>query len=69
MAICAAIEAAACFDDQVLVERFIDGQEISVAILGDRPLGAAHDTAAQIERRVRSEAPALHEVVVHTEPA
>ena len=42
---------------------------ITVALPGDRPLGAAHDMAAQIERRVRAEAPELHEVVVHTEPA
>ncbi len=35
-----AAEAASCFDGQLLVERFIDGQEISVAILGDRALGA-----------------------------
>jgi cation diffusion facilitator family transporter len=42
---------------------------VTVALPGDRPLGAAHHTAAQIERRVRDEAPELHEVVVHTEPA
>jgi D-alanine-D-alanine ligase len=36
----AAAEAGACFDGTLLVERFIDGQEISVAILGDRALGA-----------------------------
>jgi D-alanine-D-alanine ligase len=36
----AAIEAAGCFDGEVLVERFIAGQEVSVAVLGDRPLGA-----------------------------
>ncbi len=36
----AAIEAAACFDRDVLVERYIAGQEVSVAVLGDRPLGA-----------------------------
>jgi D-alanine-D-alanine ligase len=36
----AAAEAAACFDGTLLVERFIDGQEISVAIVGDRALGA-----------------------------
>jgi D-alanine-D-alanine ligase len=36
----AATEAASCFDGQLLVERFIDGQEISVAVLGDRALGA-----------------------------
>jgi len=36
----AAVERAARFDDEILVERFIDGQEVSVAILGDRALGA-----------------------------
>ncbi len=36
----AACERAACFDDELLVERFIGGQEVSVAILGGRALGA-----------------------------
>jgi D-alanine-D-alanine ligase len=36
----AAVERAARFDDEVLVERFIAGKEISVAVLGDRALGA-----------------------------
>ena len=36
----AAIEQAACFDGAVLVERYIAGQEVSVAVLGDRALGA-----------------------------
>lgn len=36
----AAVDKALCFDDEVLVERFITGKEISVAILGDRALGA-----------------------------
>ncbi len=36
----AAIEAAGCFDGDVLVERFIAGREVSVAVLGDRALGA-----------------------------
>src|ERR1700689_113336 len=35
-----AVERALCFDDEVLVERFIAGKEVSVAILGDRALGA-----------------------------
>jgi D-alanine-D-alanine ligase len=35
-----ALERALCFDDEVLVERFIPGKEISVAILEDRALGA-----------------------------
>ena len=34
------IERAMCFDDEVLVERFIAGKELSVAILDDRALGA-----------------------------
>lgn len=36
----AACERAFCFDSELLVERYIRGQEISVAVLGDRPLGA-----------------------------
>jgi D-alanine-D-alanine ligase len=36
----AACERALCFDDEVLVERHIAGMEVSVAILGDRALGA-----------------------------
>lgn len=36
----AAVERALCFDDEILVERFIAGKEISVAILEDRALGA-----------------------------
>ena len=44
----AAFQRAARFDDLVLVERFIDGQEVSVAVLGDRVLGAAElDTSAR----------------------
>jgi len=35
-----AVERALCFDDEILVERYIAGKEISVAILGDRALGA-----------------------------
>ena len=35
-----AIERALCFDDEILVERFIAGKEVSVAILDDRTLGA-----------------------------
>ena len=34
------VERALRFDDEVLVERFISGKEISVAILDDRALGA-----------------------------
>ncbi len=40
----AAIEQAACFDGSVLVERYIAGQEVSVAVLGDRALGAVEIT-------------------------
>jgi D-alanine-D-alanine ligase len=36
----AAIEEALRFDDDVLVERFIEGKEISVAVLDGKPLGA-----------------------------
>jgi len=35
-----AIERALRFDDEILIERFIAGKEVSVAILGDRALGA-----------------------------
>jgi D-alanine-D-alanine ligase len=35
-----ACERAFCFDDEVLVERFISGMEVSVAVLGDRAIGA-----------------------------
>ncbi len=36
----AAIEEALRFDDDVIVERFIEGKEISVAVLDGKPLGA-----------------------------
>ena len=35
-----AIERALSFDDEIVVERFIAGKEVSVAILDDRALGA-----------------------------
>lgn len=35
-----AVEEALRFDDHVLVERFVDGAEVHVAMLGGRPLGA-----------------------------
>ncbi len=35
-----AVERALCFDDELLVERFIAGMEVSVAIVDDRALGA-----------------------------
>jgi len=39
-----AVEQALCFDDQILVERFIAGKEVSVAIVDDRALGAVEIT-------------------------
>lgn len=36
----AACERAFCFDREVLVERYISGMEVSVAVLGDRAVGA-----------------------------
>ena len=36
----AAVERALCFDDEILVERFIAGMEVSVAIVDNRALGA-----------------------------
>lgn len=36
----AAVEEALRFDDEVLVERFVEGKEISVGILDGKPLGA-----------------------------
>jgi D-alanine-D-alanine ligase len=36
----AAIEEAMRFDDDVIVERFIEGKEISVAVIDGKPLGA-----------------------------
>lgn len=35
-----AIEEATRFDDDVIIERFVDGKEISVAVLDGKPLGA-----------------------------
>jgi D-alanine-D-alanine ligase len=35
-----AVERALCFDHEVLVERFIAGKEVSVAVVDDRALGA-----------------------------
>lgn len=39
-ALASAVEKALCFDDELLVERLIAGKEISVAVLGDRAIGA-----------------------------
>ena len=39
-----AVELALSFDDEILVERFIIGREVSVAILDDRALGAVEIT-------------------------
>ena len=36
----AACERAFCFDNELLIERFVDGQEVSVAVIGGRALGA-----------------------------
>jgi D-alanine-D-alanine ligase len=36
----AAVEDALRFDDDVLVERFVEGKEISVAVLDGKPIGA-----------------------------
>ncbi|MBA3465611.1 MAG: D-alanine--D-alanine ligase, partial [Deltaproteobacteria bacterium] len=35
-----AVEKALCFDDEILVERFITGRELSVAIVDGRAIGA-----------------------------
>ena len=35
-----AVDRALRFDDEILIERFITGKEISVAVLGDRAIGA-----------------------------
>jgi D-alanine-D-alanine ligase len=42
-----ACEEAFRFDDEILVERYIDGREISVAVLNDRALGAIEITPGQ----------------------
>jgi D-alanine-D-alanine ligase len=35
-----AVDRALRFDDEILVERFVAGKEVSVAVLGDRAIGA-----------------------------
>jgi D-alanine-D-alanine ligase len=42
-----ACESAAVFGDQILAERFIDGPEYTVAILGDRALPPIHIESAR----------------------
>jgi D-alanine-D-alanine ligase len=42
----AAIDEALAFDDDVLVERFIDGTELHVAVLGGRAIGAVEIATA-----------------------
>jgi D-alanine-D-alanine ligase len=43
----AACDAAFRFDDEVLVERYVGGKEISVAVLNDRALGAIEIVPSQ----------------------
>ncbi len=43
----AACEAAFRFDDQILVERYVAGMEVSVAVLNDRALGAIEIVPSQ----------------------
>ena len=61
-----AVEDALRFDDDVLVERFIEGKEISVGVLDGKPLGAVeivpkrgfYDFQQQVHRRPRRLPPA-----------
>jgi len=41
---------------------------LTVALEGHQTLDAAHEAASELERRIREEAPAIAEVIVHTEP-
>ena len=41
---------------------------LTVALEGHQTLDEAHEAASELERRIREEAPAIAEVVVHTEP-
>lgn len=43
----AACERAFRFDSEVLIERFVSGREVSVAIVGDRPIGAVEVEVAE----------------------
>jgi cation diffusion facilitator family transporter len=42
---------------------------LTVRLAGAQTLDSAHETASDIERRVRDAAPTIAEVIVHTEPA
>ena len=55
------------------VLRFREGDEglvvlVTVRLPGAQTLDAAHGVASEIERRIRDRAPAIAEVIVHTEP-
>jgi cation diffusion facilitator family transporter len=41
---------------------------LTVRLAGTRTLDQAHDVASELERRIRERAPAIDEVIVHTEP-
>jgi divalent metal cation (Fe/Co/Zn/Cd) transporter len=41
---------------------------LTVGLAGDQSLDAAHEAASELERRIRKVAPAVAEVIVHTEP-
>lgn len=42
---------------------------LTVRLEGAQTLDQAHDVASELERRIRDRAPAIDEVIVHTEPA
>lgn len=42
---------------------------LTVRLEGAQTLDQAHDVASELERRIRARAPAIDEVIVHTEPA
>jgi divalent metal cation (Fe/Co/Zn/Cd) transporter len=41
---------------------------LTVGLAGGQTLDEAHEAASELERRIRREAPAIAEVIVHTEP-
>jgi divalent metal cation (Fe/Co/Zn/Cd) transporter len=41
---------------------------LTVGLEGGQTLDAAHEAASELERRIRAQAPAIAEVIVHTEP-